>query len=242
MLPVKPVAFWSKSNFFFGKKISLKPCDAGVGLIIDLKLSRDYSEWWQALILQGFRCLLCSAGVCEYTGCLGGLCPGGFRGGCAVGTAGWDAALRASGSNSCCWAGCKPQLGVNHSILGGIGLVWVSGAGTAAWAGQERDFPIEISALLCKCKNWEWLVSGLCWEVGAEEPQGKLAEIMISVWSLWRCQSLRWALSCLCLSNCAAHILNVIKLSSTVLNQNLGFSVLCYNDEIQKWKVTVVYK
>lgn len=38
----------------------------------------------------------------------------------------------------------------------------------------------------------------------------------------------------------AGHILNVIKLNSTVLNQIWGFSVLCYNDEIQKWKVNVV--
>lgn len=47
-------------------------------------------------------------------------------------------------------------------------------------------------------------------------------------------KSLRWVLSCLGVSNCAGHILNVIKLNSTVLNQILGFSVLCCNDEMMK--------
>lgn len=183
MLPAKVVAFWSKSNFLGKKKKEkreLKPWDAGVGIIIDLKLSRDYSEWWQALILQGFRCLFCSAGVCECTGRSGGLCPGGFRGGCgmarscAVGTAGWDAALTAPGSNSCCWVEYKPQ----HFRGGQVGfgcLVQEQQPGE----GRRGIFPNVISVLFCKCENWEWLVPGLCWEVGCEEPQGKLAEIKI---------------------------------------------------------------
>lgn len=135
---------FGQNQTIFGKK-KLNPCNAGVGIIIDLKLSRDYSEWWQSLILQGFRCLVCSAGVCEYTGQSGGLCPGGFRGGCgmarscAAGTAGWMQHLQHQAAIP------AAELGKNHSISGvdrrGVGVCYRnSSLGRAGEGFSHCDF------------------------------------------------------------------------------------------------------
>lgn len=104
------------------------------------------------MILQGFRCLFCSAGLCEYTGQSGGLCPGRF--GEAVAWPGAVQVGQLGGMKHLQHQAAIPaaKLGINHCISG---VVWVSGTGTAAWGGQERDFPMEISVLFCKCKSWE---------------------------------------------------------------------------------------
>lgn len=120
-------------------------------------------------------------------------------------------------------------------------MAWVSGTGTAAWGGQERGFAFAFLFYFANVKtgsDWCQVCAGR-WAL--ESLKGNWQKSSFKCDHSEDVKSLRWVLSCLAVSNCAGHILNVIKLNSTVLNPILSFSVLCCNDEIQKWMVNVVY-
>jgi len=71
--------------------------------------------------------------------------------------------------------------------------------------GKKRvshwDFPWDFQFSL---QMWKLRVTSPRPGLGGEEPEGEPSEIVIEVWSGWKCQSLRWALSSLGVFSCAA--------------------------------------